>query len=366
MKIRAALAPSLDGDFEFAELEMDAPAADEILVEVEACGICHTDVSARTYMQLPAVLGHEGTGRVLARGADVHDIAVGDTVIMSYGWCGHCGNCRSGHAYTCERGVEGSIGGRRFDGSNTLRRDGAPVSGAFFQQSAFASHALCPARDAVVVPPDLPPALRAALPCGVMTGAGSVLNVFAMSAGETLAVFGAGAVGLSAVMAARLAGAATIVAVDVHAGRLELARRLGATHTVDATQSDVAGRLREIAPGGFNFSLETSSNQDAFAAAVGCLGMRGTCGLVTVPHGGQPFPFSPFDLMVKGARLQGIMLGAATPRRFIPELIEFHRQGRFPLDALISTYAFGDINRAFCDAKAGSALKPVLLMRDRE
>jgi aryl-alcohol dehydrogenase len=260
--------------------------------------------------------------------------------------------------------VEGSIGGRRFDGSSTIMRDGAPVSGAFFQQSSFASHALCPARDAVVVPADLPPALRAALPCGVMTGAGAVLNIFALAEGETLVVFGTGAVGLSAIMAARLAGARIIVAVDVHAGRLELAQRLGATHMVDARSADVAAQLREICPTGFNYSLETSSNEDAFHAATGCLAMRGTCGLVTVPHGGQPFPFSPFELMVKGARLQGIMLGAATPRSFLPQLIGYYQQGKFPLDALITTYPFHDINTAFGDAKRGSALKPVLLMGD--
>jgi aryl-alcohol dehydrogenase len=315
-------------------------------------------------MQMPAVLGHEGTGKVVARGSAVTDVNVGDTVIMSYGWCGQCGNCASGHAYTCERGVEGSIGGRRFDGSSTIMRGGEAVSGAFFQQSSFASHALCPARDAVVVPADLPAALRAALPCGVMTGAGAVLNMFALAEGETLAVFGTGAVGLSAIMAARLAGARITVAVDVHAGRLELAQRLGATHMVDARSADVAAQLREICPTGFNYSLETSSNEDAFHAATGCLAMRGTCGLVTVPHGGQPFPFSPFELMVKGARLQGIMLGAATPRSFLPQLIGYYQQGKFPLDALITTYPFHDINTAFGDAKRGSALKPVLLMGD--
>lgn len=364
MKIRAAVARSIESGFDIEELELAAPAADEILVKVEACGVCHTDVSARSYMQMPAVLGHEGTGRVVARGSAVTDIHVGDTVVMSYGWCGHCSNCRSGHAYTCERGVEGSIGGRRFDGSSTISRDGEPVSGAFFQQSSFASHALCPARDAVVVSADLPPALRAALPCGVMTGAGAVINVFGLVEGESIAVFGAGAVGLSAVMAARLAGARLIVAVDLHAGRLALARRLGATHVVDVTEGDVVEQLRAICPAGFSYSLETSSNEDAFRAATGCLAMRGTCGLVTVPYGGQPFPFSPFELMVKGARLQGIMLGAATPRQFIPQLIEWHREGTFPVEALITPYPFPDIDRAFLDAKNGSALKPVLLMED--
>lgn len=364
MKIHAAVAAAVDSGFDIEELDLAAPAPDEILVKIEACGICHTDVAARAHMQMPAVLGHEGTGKVLARGTVVTDVNVGDTVIMSYGWCGQCGNCTSGHAYTCERGVEGSIGGRRFDGSSTITRGGEGISGAFFQQSSFASHALCPARDAVVVPADLPPALRAALPCGVMTGAGAVLNVFALAAGESLAVFGAGAVGLSAVMAARLAGAGTIVAVDVHPGRLELAQRLGATHVVDAREADVGAQLRNICPAGFNYSLETSSNEDAFRAATGCLAMRGTCGLVTVPHGGQPFPFSPFELMVKGARLQGIMLGAATPRSFLPQLIGYYQQGRFPLDALITTYPFREINTAFDEAKLGSALKPVLLMGD--
>jgi aryl-alcohol dehydrogenase len=362
MKTRAAVIDSLEGDFRFATIELDEPRPDEVVVRLEACGICHTDVSARHYMALPAVLGHEGTGTVVQCGSAVTDVQVGDSVIMSYGWCGACPDCASGHAYACERSVEGSIGGRRFDGSTTLSMAGGPLTGAFFQQSSFAHHALVPARNVTVDRVGLDPALRAALPCGVMTGAGAVLNSLQLQQGESLVVFGAGAVGLAAVMAAQLAGAATVVVVDVHEGRLALAETLGATHAIHAGQGDVLAALKKISPRGFAASLETSSQESALQAAIECLAMRGRCGLVTIPRNGEPFPFTPFPLLVKSARVQGILLGSALPREFLPQLVSYHQQGLFPFDRLIKTYPFAAINQAFADAKSGEVIKPVLLM----
>ncbi len=362
MKTRAAVIDSIEGDFRFATVELDEPRPDEVLVRLEACGICHTDVSARHHMLLPAVLGHEGTGSVVQCGSGVTDVRVGDSVIMSYGWCGQCPDCASGHAYACERSIEGSIGGRRFDGSTTLSMGGKPLTGAFFQQSSFSQYALVPARSVTVDRFGLDAALRAALPCGIMTGAGAVLKSLQLQQGESLAVFGAGAVGLAAVMASKLAGLATIVVVDVHEQRLTLAETLGATHTIHAGREDVAATLKKVNPRGFSASLETSSQESAFQAAIECLGMRGRCGIVTIPHNGEAFPFTPFSLLLKSARVQGILLGSALPREFLPELIAYHQRGLFPFDRLIKTYAFDAINEAFADARAGRVIKPVLLM----
>lgn len=362
MKTRAAVIDSVEGDFRFASVELDEPRPDEVLVRLEACGICHTDVSARHYMVLPAVLGHEGTGTVVQRGSAVSDVEVGDSVIMSYGWCGDCYDCVSGHAYACERSVEGSIGGRRFDGSTTLSMAGKPLTGAFFQQSSFAQYALAPARSVTVDRLGLDAALRAALPCGIMTGAGAVLKSLQLQRGESLVVFGAGAVGLAAVMAAKLAGVTMVVVVDIHEQRLALAETLGATQIIHAGQEDVVATLKKMNPRGFAASLETSSQESAFHAAIECLGMRGRCGVVTTPRNGEPFPFTPFPLLLKSARVQGILLGSALPREFLPTLIDYHQQGLFPFDRLIKTYPFDAINQAFADARSGEVIKPVVVM----
>jgi aryl-alcohol dehydrogenase len=195
-----------------------------------------------------------------------------------------------------------------------------------------------------------------------MTGAGAIFNTFGVTAGESVVVFGAGAVGLSAVMAANISQAKIVVAIDVHQDRLALAKELGATHTLQANDPDLAENLRNCCPSGFNYSLETSSQEAAFHLALSSLAARGTCGLVTIPHDGQPFPFSPFELMVKCVRLEGIMLGSSAPRELLPKLIAYHRQGLFPYERLVKTYKFNNINTAFADAKKGGVIKPVLLM----
>ena len=175
-------------------------------------------------------------------------------------------------------------------------------------------------------------------------------------------MFGAGAVGLAAVMAAQLAGAAAVVVVDIHEQRLALAQTLGATQAIHAGQEDVVSALKKISPRGFAVTLETSSQESALQAAIECLAMRGRCGLVTIPRNGEPFPFTPFPLLVKSARVQGILLGSALPREFLPQLIEYYQQGVFPFDRLIKTYPFEAINQAFADTKSGEVIKPVLLM----
>jgi aryl-alcohol dehydrogenase len=206
------------------------------------------------------------------------------------------------------------------------------------------------------------PELLAAIPCGVITGAGAILNTLKVGPGNGLAVFGTGAVGLSAIMAGHLAGAYPLIAVDIIDKRLELALELGATHSFNAKDGDVAGRIREVAPRGVDFSFETSSDLQAFRDALDCLSMGGVCGVVTSPNSGREFPFTPGPILMRGASLRGIILGSAMPNTFLPKLIEMNQQGRFPYDRLITTYEFKDINKAFEDSKAGKTIKPVLKM----
>ncbi len=359
----AAVVYEPGGQFTLETVELDEPRGDEILIRVDACGVCHTDLIAQGELTpLPAVLGHEGTGVVEAVGNAVHRVKPGDRVVVSYPWCGACPKCAEGRPYICNDAIALSFDGTRADGSVPISLDGTPISSAFFQQSTFARHALTLERDVVRIDNDMPAELLAALPCGIQTGAGSIINTFRASARDNLVVFGAGAVGLSAVMMARVLGLSPIIAVDIHRVRLDLALELGATHALDAREGEVPRRVLEIVPGGMHFALETSSNEQALEDAVACLGMEGVCGMVTAPRFGEKYPFSPSDVMIKAASLRGIIQGSSVPGTFLPRLIELQQQGQFPVERLVRTYDFADINQAFADSHDGTAVKPVLKM----
>lgn len=358
----AAVVRKPDGPFSMETVVLEDPRDDEILVRIKACGVCHTDMIAQHRTPLPAVFGHEGTGVVESAGAKANRVRPGDRVIISYPFCGTCPNCIEGRAYICDHSMPLSFAGTRLDHSKTISLKGEKISGAFFQQSSFSTHAITPERDVVPITGDHPPEMLAAIPCGVMTGAGAVLNTLKVGPGKGLAVFGAGAVGLSAIMAGRLSGAHPLIAVDIIDTRLELAHELGATHVLHAGAGGVADRIREITQRGVDFSFETSSDIQAFRDAVDCLCMGGVCGFVTSPEGGREFPFAPGSVLMRGASLQGIILGSAMPNTFLPKIIELNQQGRFPYERLITTYAFTDINQAFADSEAGKAIKPVLIM----
>lgn len=352
------------GEFRLESVELDDIRDDEMLVRVEACGVCHTDVEAQGKLTpLPAVMGHEGAGIVEAVGRCVRRVRPGDRVVVSYPSCGTCENCAAGSPFICDQIIPLCFDGHRADGSQPISLRGNSISSAFFQQSSFATHAITPERNVVRVSDGTETPILASLPCGIQTGAGAVMNTFRATAGSSLAVFGVGSVGLSAIMMARVMGVSPLIAVDVHPARLALAGDLGATVTINATDGEVSRRIRELAPRGVSFSLETSGNEQSLNDAIASLMMGGTCGIVTAPHWGEKYPFSPTELMVRIASLRGIAQGSSVPTNFIPKLLDLQRQGRFPVDRLIKTYKFEDINQAFRDLRDGLAIKPVLVMQ---
>ncbi len=358
----AAVLHEVGGEFRLQDVSLGDLHADEALVRVQASGICHTDISSQGLMQLPAVLGHEGAGIVEDIGSGVTSLKPGDRVVISYGFCNNCPNCHEGRPFICDNSVQTNFGGSRLDGSHTMTLDGKPITASFFQQSSFATRVITQARNTVRIEADIQPHLLAPLGCGIMTGAGAVLNTLEVPAGNSFVVFGAGAVGLSAVMAARISGAFPIIAVDVKPARLELAEELGATHCIDASDGDTVARIQEITGRGAAFCLETSGNEAALNNAIDCLMMAGQCGMVTVPHYGEKYPFTPFGVFVKAASLQGIFFGSTVPNTFLRQILDFHQQGLFPYDRLIKTYPFADINRAMEETHSGDVIKPVLLM----
>src|SRR5882724_1286976 len=263
MQITAAVVAERGAPFVIEALELTDPRPDEVLVRIVASGMCQTDLHGRDAYYgtpYPAVFGHEGAGVVAAVGASVTAVKPGDHVVMSFPWCGTCRNCQHEDIAHCEKGWDWKMMGTRPDGSTLMRKGSAPVYSAFFQQSSFASHAISQERFVVKVRKDAPLELLGPFACSGQTGAGAVLNTMQPRGGDAIAVFGAGAVGLSGLMAAKIAGCDPIIAVDVHAARLALARELGATHTIDHTgRTDVVAEIRKLTGKGVRLSLETSA-----------------------------------------------------------------------------------------------------------
>ncbi|MCW2388369.1 aryl-alcohol dehydrogenase [Sphingobium sp. B11D3B] len=345
-------------------LELEAPRAGEMLVRMVAVGICHTDLHEHPgrHAPHPIVLGHEGAGVIEALGEGVRGFAVGDHVLLSGSSCGVCPSCVAGRPTYCDLAMPMNFGGKRLDGSTALACGDERIHSHFFGQSSFATHSIVPERTAVKVDKDIPLELLAPLGCGVITGAGSVIEALKVGAGDTIAIFGVGGVGLSAVMAAKLVGAKRIVAVDINPGRLELARELGATDAIRSDGEDVAKQIRAVTGRGVDFTFNTTTVPAVHTMALECLAMNGTAGFVAAPRG--EWAPAMFPMLAGGKQLRGILGGDANPRTFLPMLIDYWRQGRFPFDRLIETYAFDEIGKAFHDCEAGTVIKPVLKVGD--
>ena len=300
-----------------------------------------------------------GCARGLHRDRAVTAIQPGDHAILSFTSCGTCANCRDGHPAYCATWLSSNlIGGTRPDGSATLRRDGQPLGGHFFGQSSFSERAIVDERSVVKVDPAVPLELVAPLGCGVQTGAGAVWNVLAPRPGNTLVVLGAGAVGLSAVMAAAMSPAARIIAVDRVAERLELARELGATDTIEAGAGSLAEAIRQLT-GGADGVVETTGSPAVLRQGIDALAARGTLVMVGAPPFGSEVSVD-VNAMLAGRTVVGLTLGDSETQTLIPALVSLVGQGRLPIDRLITEYAFQDIGQAAQDMATAKTIKPVL------
>jgi aryl-alcohol dehydrogenase len=363
LKITAAVVREKAQPFTIEELELDTPRADEVLVRIVATGLCHTDLLVRDYypVRLPVVLGHEGAGVVEQVGDRVTKVKPGDRVVLSYGSCGHCVNCRRGDLSYCNQFSICNLSGTRIDGSTTLHKDDEIIYGNFFAQSSFATYALAGERNVVKVREDVPLELLGPLGCGIQTGAGAVLNSLNVKVGSSIAIFGTGSVGLSAVMAAVIAGCTTIIAIDINPQRLQMAQEFGATHLIHAGETNPVEAIVQITNGGVNYSLETTALPQVFRQAVDCLARLGVCGLIGAAPLGTEVTFD-MNSILSGRMIRGILEGDSIPDLFIPQLIELYVQGRFPFDRLIAFYNLEQINQAAADSEQGHTIKPVLRM----
>ena len=363
--ITAAVTEQRGAPFVLETLEVGELRPDEVLVDVAAVGICHTDLICRDQwlpVPLPAVLGHEGAGVVAEVGSQVTHVAPGDRVGMTFNSCGRCRTCLVGRSSHCHDAFGRNFACARPDGTTALSRDGAPVHSHFFGQSSFATAAVATARNVVGLPDGVPFEVAAPFGCGIQTGAGAVLNVLKPPAGSSVVVTGTGAVGLSAVMAAVVAGCGTIIGVDVQPSRLELARELGATHVVDAGAADVGEEVRRITGYGADFAVETTGVPAVLRTAYDALAPTGEVGVVGAPPPGAEISFEMNSFLAFGRVVRGIHQGQSIPEVFLPALLGLWQQGRFPVDRLMVSYDFDRIEDAVRDAESGTTVKPVLVM----
>lgn len=303
MQMTAALSHGPHSPFTLDTVEIDEPRADEILVRIVATGLCHTDLFTKSVLPErlgPCVFGHEGAGVVEAVGSSIDKVVPGDHVLLSYRSCGACRQCLSGHRTYCESSHALNSSGARTDGSTPIRRDGTPLRSAFFGQSSFAEYVITSADNTVVVDP----------------------------------------------------------AVDPVAQRRSLAEEFGAV-TVDPTTEDAVEAVRAATDGGSTHSLDTTGIGAVINQGIASLRARGT--LAVVGLGASALEVNMADIMLNGKTIRGCIEGESEITTFIPELAELFTEGRFPIDRLVTRYAFSDINKAVEDQASGRVIKPVLV-----
>ena len=362
MEIKTAFVKEQGADIEIVSAQLDEPKNSEVLIKIAASGICHTDLAGRDagVSPYPLALGHEGAGIVEKVGAGVTSVQAGDHVIIGFSSCGHCESCLDGHPGMCFEFNRLNFGGKLKDGSCRIHTcDGQEVS-SFFGQSSLSTYVVADERNVVKVDKDVDIRLLGPLGCGMMTGAGTVLNFFQPKFGESIAIFGTGGVGLAAVMAAKIIGMKHIVAVDIFDNRLELAQELGATEVINSKNNNVVDSIKTFCPYGMDYAIDTTGVPVVFKAALASLKFGGK--LAAVGIGGDVSLNIMQDILAEAKTISGVVEGDSVPQIFIPQLIDYYKKGLFPFDKLIKFYDYANINQAIADSLSGEVIKPVVVM----
>lgn len=365
--MRAAVLTAVHKPLELLELKQEGPKAGEVRVKVKAAGVCMSDwhiMIGDWPMPLPMVLGHEAAGEVVEVGAGVTQTAVGDHVIFSFREnCGSCSYCTNGRVVLCT-GRNAAPRGRMFDGTARLSLNGEPIN-QMARVGTFSEYVVCAAEMVVPVRKDLPWAHAAIIGCSVATGVGAVTRHAQVPAGSTVAVVGCGGVGLNIVQGARLAGAATIIAIDLLDNKLDYAKTMGATHTINAkTTPEVTKAVRAITKGlGVEFAFDAIGSQVTAQQVIDMIVAGGHATLVGIPSVQTTATFSPFMMVFAEKKLTGSFYGSVRPRVDFPILADLAMAKKLDLDALISrTYRFDEINAGFQNLAAGSVARGVIMM----
>jgi alcohol dehydrogenase len=349
------------------DLELEGPGAGEVLVEVAAAGLCHSDLSTINGSRprpLPMVLGHEASGVVRDVGPGVVDLKPDDRVVFSFvPTCGRCLCCATGRPALCERGAAANAAGTLLGGGVRFRRGGgggAPVL-HHLGVSGFSRYTVAAQESLVRIDAAVPLEKAALFGCAILTGVGAITNTAKVTPGQSVAVFGLGGVGLSAVMGAKLAGASVIIAVDPLPSKLELARKLGAHHTVNPKQVDAVRTIAELTAGGADVAVEAVGSAAVLQLAYGCTRRGGQTVTVGLPDPSEQLTIPALSLTAQEKVLRGSYMGSAVPRRDIPRLIGLYLAGALPVDELISpSVALHEINLGFDRLSDGTAVRQLV------
>lgn len=348
-----------------AEVELDAPGPGEVLVELVGAGLCHSDLSVIDGSRprpMPMVLGHEASGIVREVGQGVRTLRPGDHVVFSYvPMCGHCLPCATGRPALCEEGTRANAAGTLLNGARRLRDTaGGPIN-HHLGISGFARYSVAVEESLIKIDPEVPLAKAALFGCAVLTGVGAVVNTARVEPGVAVAVWGLGGVGLSAVLGARLANAWPIIAVDVLPDKLDLARQLGASHTVEARTTDAVEAVREISGGGVQYAFEAAGNEQALMQAYLATRRGGTTVTVGLPAPSRQFSVPAMSIALEERTIKGSFMGSAVPRRDIPRFLALYQAGMLPIDLLLTrTLRLDQINEGFDALATGAAVRQLI------
>ncbi|MCX5440934.1 S-(hydroxymethyl)mycothiol dehydrogenase [Streptomyces sp. NBC_00063] len=358
-QVRGVVVTAKDAPAEVTTIVVPDPGPGEAVVKVEACGVCHTDLHYKQGGigdEFPYLLGHEAAGVVESVGEGVSEVAVGDFVVLNWrAVCGQCRACRRGRPQYC------------FDTHNAKQKmtlaDGTEVSPAL-GIGAFAEKTLVAAGQCTKVDPSVSPAVAGLLGCGVMAGIGAAINTGQVGRGDSVAVIGCGGVGGAAIAGSRLAGAARIIAVDIDDNKLETARSLGATHTVNSRTQDAVEAIRELTGGnGADVVVEAVGRPETYEQAFYARDLAGTVVLVGVPTPDMRIELPLLDVFGRGGALKSSWYGDCLPSRDFPMLVDLHQQGRLGLGAFVTeTVGLGDVEKAFARMHDGDVLRSVVVL----
>ena len=346
------------------EVELGPPRAGELLVRIEAAGVCHSDLSVvdgSRIRPLPMALGHEVAGVVEEVAPAVRDVKAGDHVVLAFvPSCGMCPECAAGRPALCLPAAAANAAGALLHGPSLLRDGEGKALHHHLGISGFARHAVVARESAVVIPADVPLATAAVFGCAVLTGAGAVLNTAGVRPGQSAAVFGLGGVGLASVLGAVVASAHPIIAVDPFESKRRLALELGATAAL--TPEEAEQGVRDLTGGGADFAFEAAGVPAVLEAAFRATRRGGTTVAMGLPHPSRTLSLPALAFAGEGRTLTGSYMGSAAPQRDVPRYIALWRAGRMPVERLLTAaMPLSRINDAFEALAAGGAIRQVLL-----
>jgi S-(hydroxymethyl)mycothiol dehydrogenase len=358
-EVRGVIARSKGAPVEVTTIHVPDPGPGEALVDIQACGVCHTDLHYREggiNDEFPFLLGHEASGVVAAVGDGVTDVAPGDFVILN--WRAVCGQCRA-----CSRGEPWYCFNTHNAKQKMTLADGTPLSPAL-GIGAFAEKTLVAAGQCTKVDPAIKPEVAGLLGCGVMAGLGAALNTGAVRRGETVAVIGCGGVGDAAILGASVAGARTVIAIDVDDRKLEWARGFGATHVINSRSQDIVEGVQALTGGfGADVVIEAVGRPELYKAAFYARDLAGRVVLVGVPTPDMTIELPLIDLFGRGGSLKSSWYGDCLPSRDFPMLVDLHLSGRLPLEKFVSeTIGIDDVEAAFTKMHDGAVLRSVVTL----